>query len=94
MNENAARVDWAGVGKRIPRRWLGPRSLRLAVQAALRPPVRARAAAVARWAAAHDGAETAALELEAGPQALIPPSSGIVAPVMNALSSEARKSTS
>jgi UDP:flavonoid glycosyltransferase YjiC (YdhE family) len=64
MNENASRVDWAGVGKRIPRRWLGPRSLRLAVHAALRPPVRARAAAIARWAAAFDGAETAALELE------------------------------
>jgi UDP:flavonoid glycosyltransferase YjiC (YdhE family) len=64
MNENAARVDWAGVGKRIPRRWLGARSLRLAVQGALRPPVRARAAAIARWAAAFDGSQTAALELE------------------------------
>ena len=65
MNENAARVEWAGVGKRIPPRWLGARSLRLAVQGALRPPVRARAAAVARWAAAHDGAQAAAVELEA-----------------------------
>jgi UDP:flavonoid glycosyltransferase YjiC (YdhE family) len=65
MHENAARVDWAGVGTRIPQRWLGARSLRLAVHAALRPPVRARAAAVARWAAAHDGPRTAALELEA-----------------------------
>ena len=65
MNENAARVAWAGVGTRLPQRWLGARSLRLAVQGALRPPVRARAAAVARWAAAHDGAQTAALELEA-----------------------------
>ncbi len=64
MNENAARVDWAGVGRRIPRRWLGARSLRLAVHGALRPPVRARAAAIARWAAAFDGAQTAALELE------------------------------
>jgi UDP:flavonoid glycosyltransferase YjiC (YdhE family) len=64
MNENAARVDWAGVGKRIPLRWLGPRSLRLAVRGALRPPVRARAAAIARWVAAFDGAQTAALELE------------------------------
>jgi UDP:flavonoid glycosyltransferase YjiC (YdhE family) len=65
MNENAARVDWAGVGKRIPQRWLGPRAVRLAVQGALRPAVRARVAAVARWAAAHDGRLTAALELEA-----------------------------
>ena len=65
MNENAARVDWAGVGKRIPPRWLGARSLRLAVRRALRPRVRARAAEVAPWAAAHDGAVTAAEELEA-----------------------------
>jgi len=65
MNENAARVEWAGVGKRLPLRWLGARSLRLAVQGALRPRVRARTAAVARWAATHDGRVTAALELEA-----------------------------
>jgi len=65
MNENASRVDWAGVGRRIPLRWLGARPVRLAVQAALRPAVRERAAAVARWAASHDGAETACLELEA-----------------------------
>ena len=37
MPENAARVDWAGVGVRIPPRWLGARSLRLAVRRALRP---------------------------------------------------------
>ena len=65
MYENAARAEWAGVGKRIPQRWLGARAVRLAVRGALRPPVRARAAAVARWAAAHDGAQAAALELEA-----------------------------
>jgi UDP:flavonoid glycosyltransferase YjiC (YdhE family) len=64
MYENASRVDWAGVGKRIPQRWLGAHTLRLAVNGALRPPVRARAAAIARWAAAADGAQTAALELE------------------------------
>jgi UDP:flavonoid glycosyltransferase YjiC (YdhE family) len=64
MNENAARVDWAGVGRRIPQRWLGARSLRLAVHGALRPPARARAAAIARWAAAFDGAQTAVIELE------------------------------
>jgi UDP:flavonoid glycosyltransferase YjiC (YdhE family) len=65
MNENASRVDWAGVGKRIPQRWLGPRSVRLAVLAALRPAARARAAAIARWAADHDGAAMACVELEA-----------------------------
>ena len=68
MNENAARVEWAGVGKRIPPRWLGARSLRLAVQGALRPPVRARAAAVARWAAAHDGARPRRSSSRRGPR--------------------------
>jgi UDP:flavonoid glycosyltransferase YjiC (YdhE family) len=65
MNENAARVDWAGLGVRIPARWLGARSLRLAVRRALRPAVRARVAEVAAWAAAHDGASRACEEIEA-----------------------------
>ena len=65
MNENAARVDWAGLGVRIPRRWLGARSLQLAVRRALRPDVRARVAEVARWAAENDGAVRACEELEA-----------------------------
>jgi UDP:flavonoid glycosyltransferase YjiC (YdhE family) len=46
MAENAARVDWAGLGARIPPRWLGARSLRLAVRRALEPEVRARVAAL------------------------------------------------
>jgi UDP:flavonoid glycosyltransferase YjiC (YdhE family) len=65
MSENAARVDWAGVGVRIPPRWLGARTLRLAVRRALRPEVRERVASVAAWAAAHDGARTASEQLEA-----------------------------
>jgi UDP:flavonoid glycosyltransferase YjiC (YdhE family) len=65
MNENAARVDWAGLGVRIPARWLGARSLRLAVRKALRPEVRGRVAEVAAWAATHDGARTASEQLEA-----------------------------
>ena len=48
MNENAARVDWAGVGVRIPPRWLGARTLQLAVRRALEPEIRARVAEVAR----------------------------------------------
>jgi UDP:flavonoid glycosyltransferase YjiC (YdhE family) len=64
MNENAARIDWAGLGARIPPRWLGARTLQLAVRRALRPEVRARVAEVARWAAANDGAVRAAEELE------------------------------
>jgi UDP:flavonoid glycosyltransferase YjiC (YdhE family) len=65
MAENAARADWAGVGVRVPRRLLGPRTLRLAVRRALGDArLRARARAVASWMAAHDGARTAAAELE------------------------------
>ena len=65
MFENAARADWAGVGVRLPRRYLTPRSLRLAVRRALREPaIRARARAIATWAQTHDGASAASLELE------------------------------
>ncbi len=41
MNENAARIDWAGVGVRVPRMFCGPRPVRLAVGAG---PRRARIA--------------------------------------------------
>jgi UDP:flavonoid glycosyltransferase YjiC (YdhE family) len=64
MNENAARIDWAGLGIRIPPRWLGARTLQLAVRRALRPAVKARVHGVAAWAAANDGAVRAAEELE------------------------------
>ena len=36
MAENAARADWAGLGVRLPRRLLGPRTLRWAVRAGAR----------------------------------------------------------
>ena len=66
MAENAARADWAGVGVRLPRRLLAPATLRLAVRRALTDPtLRERAQALGRWAAGHDGAERAAIELEA-----------------------------
>ena len=66
MAENAARADWAGVGVRLPRRLLGPRTLRLAVWRALprRRRVRAPRAWLAAWMAAHDGPNAAAVELE------------------------------
>jgi len=61
MNENAARVDWAGVGVRLPRRLATPGAVRLAVRAALADPrLRARARELAAWSAAHDGAARAA----------------------------------
>lgn len=61
QNENAARADWAGVGVRIPRRFVGPRSVRLAVERALgEPGIRASARALADWLAVSDPADRAA----------------------------------
>jgi UDP:flavonoid glycosyltransferase YjiC (YdhE family) len=61
MGENAARIDWAGVGARLPWRFLSPASLRLAVRLVLdRPALAERARALSAWAATHHGASTAA----------------------------------
>lgn len=66
MAENAARIDWAGVGRRLPRRWLSPATLRLAARRVLTDPsMRSRAEAIATWAAGHDGAAVAAEAVEA-----------------------------
>ena len=61
MNENAARVSWAGAGVRVPQRFISPRPVRLAVERALdEPTVRARARELAGWAQAHDSGVMAA----------------------------------
>ena len=61
MNENAARVDWAGVGVRLPRRLCAPGPLRLAVRRALADEGLAeRAREIAPWSERHDAAATAA----------------------------------
>jgi UDP:flavonoid glycosyltransferase YjiC (YdhE family) len=61
MAENAARADWAGVGTRLPWRWLSPQTVRLAVRHALSDRgMTARAQDLAAWAAANDGTERAA----------------------------------
>jgi UDP:flavonoid glycosyltransferase YjiC (YdhE family) len=61
MAENAARADWAGVGVRLPWRFLCPATLRLAVRRALsEPALGARARELAAWAAINDGASRAA----------------------------------
>jgi MGT family glycosyltransferase len=61
MAENAARADWAGVGVRLPWRFLSPITLRLAVRRALAEPgLAARAGELQRWAQANDGASRAA----------------------------------
>jgi UDP:flavonoid glycosyltransferase YjiC (YdhE family) len=61
MNENAARVDWAGAGVRLPRRLVTARGLRLAVERALADPaLRARARELAGWVVERDPADRAA----------------------------------
>jgi UDP:flavonoid glycosyltransferase YjiC (YdhE family) len=65
MNENAARVDWAGAGVRVPRRFATPRVLRLAVERALDDSsIKGRAAELAAWAGDHDSGATAATLVE------------------------------
>ncbi len=65
MNENAARLDWAGLGVRVPRRFVGARPLRLAVERALADgDMRTRVRDLAAWSAAHDAAEHAAQLIE------------------------------
>ncbi|HWG07629.1 MAG TPA: nucleotide disphospho-sugar-binding domain-containing protein [Solirubrobacteraceae bacterium] len=65
MNENAARLDWAGAGVRVPRRFVTPRVLRLAVDRALGDDsIRARAQQLAEWASEHDAGATAARLIE------------------------------
>jgi UDP:flavonoid glycosyltransferase YjiC (YdhE family) len=65
MNENAARLAWAGAGVRLPRRFLSPRRLSLTVELALGDPsIRARACEMADWANAHDAGNAAARLVE------------------------------
>lgn len=65
MNENAARVDWAGAGVRIPRRLVSPRSVRLAVERALgSPEMRGSARELAQWLRRSDPAGCAATLVE------------------------------
>ena len=66
MSESAARVDWAGVGVRLPRRLCRPGPVGLAVRRALAEPrLAVRARALASWAAAHDSGARAADLVEA-----------------------------
>jgi UDP:flavonoid glycosyltransferase YjiC (YdhE family) len=66
MNENAARIDWAGVGVRLPRRYVSARPLRLAVMRATRDAgMRERAVRLAGWADRHDPGQEAAAWIEA-----------------------------
>jgi UDP:flavonoid glycosyltransferase YjiC (YdhE family) len=65
MNENAARLDWAGAGVRLPRRFVSARGLGLAVERALgEPSIRERARELAQWAATHGSGAIAAEHVE------------------------------
>ena len=65
MNENAARVAWAGAGIRLPRRFISPRPLRLAVERVLGDPsIATRARDLATWASTHDAGATASELIE------------------------------
>jgi UDP:flavonoid glycosyltransferase YjiC (YdhE family) len=65
MNENAARVSWAGAGVRVPQRFISPRPVRLAVERALgEPSIRGRARELAAWARSHDAGAAAAVLVE------------------------------
>lgn len=65
MNENAARIDWAGVGVRIPRRLARPAPVRLAVaRAVAEPRLRERVGELAAWSRGHDAGARGAELLE------------------------------
>ncbi len=65
MNENAARVDWAGAGVRVPRRLVAPLTVRLAVSRALADPaLGACAQEFSAWGREHDAGARAAELIE------------------------------
>ncbi len=66
MGENAARLDWAGVGVRLPWRLVSPLTLRLAVTRALdqHAALSAHSRELARWARENDGPTRAAELIE------------------------------
>lgn len=65
MAETAIRVDWAGLGRAIPWRLVGPNAVRWAVRSLLADEARrGRVKELAGWAAAHDGAKRGAELIE------------------------------
>ena len=75
MAENAARVDWAGVGVRLAPRFCTPWGVRLAVRRALRnPSLRSGPRELADWSREHPGRATAASQLERWAVTVVPSS--------------------
>jgi UDP:flavonoid glycosyltransferase YjiC (YdhE family) len=66
MAENAARLDWAGLGVRLPWRLTSPTTVRLATERALsdRAMLSTRAGELAAWSAMNDGPTSAAELIE------------------------------
>ncbi len=65
MNENAARLAWAGAGVRLPRRFIAARPIRRAVERVVEDEsIRARARAFAEWSASNDPGARAAVLVE------------------------------
>jgi len=65
MAENGARLRWAGAGVALPRRFITPAGIRLAVRRLLSDPRYAlRARELGDWAAANDGGSAAADAVE------------------------------
>ena len=66
QRENALRVDYAGVGARLPRRWTTPNNLRIAVRQLLDDDgVQQRVRDIAAWNRDHPGDASAAELVEA-----------------------------
>ena len=58
-------MDWAGAGVRLPRRFIEPRPLRLALERMLEDDrMRTRAMELSAWAAHHDAGAAAAQLIE------------------------------
>jgi MGT family glycosyltransferase len=65
MNENAARLAWAGAGVRLPRRFISARPIRRAVERVVgEEAIRAQARTFADWFAANDAGVHAARLVE------------------------------
>ena len=65
MNENAARLAWAGAGLRVPRRFIAPRPIRRAVEGVIaEEPIRERVRSLAAWSQTHDAGARAGKLIE------------------------------
>jgi MGT family glycosyltransferase len=65
MNENAARLSWAGAGVRLPRRFISVRPVRRAVERVIADEsIRERARDFAAWSSAHDAGARASKLIE------------------------------